>query len=75
MSISNFARRFCGGHPGAIRSRVNDARFQALIADARTGDEIAIHSLWAENQFDFNRQGGALADDVDGVIGGGEVVT
>jgi hypothetical protein len=40
-----------------------DARFYQYLDKARGGDEIAIHDLWIEFQFDYAREGGR--DDLD----------
>ena len=52
-------------HAAAQRSSPSkrDPRFRQLLDKAREGDETAVHGLWVEFQFDFNREGGR--DDLD----------
>lgn len=42
--------------PRDARSR--DPRFRQLLHKARSGDEIAVHSLWVEYGVDFAKEGG-----------------
>ena len=48
----------CAGLSRTSDSRSRDPRFKQLLHKARSGDEIAIHSLWAEFDFDYSKEGG-----------------
>ena len=37
----------------------NSDRFRTLLCLARSGDDTAIHDIWAEFQFDFEREDSA----------------
>lgn len=54
------ASKSAGRHAAARCNgpKKRDLRFRQLLDKARSGDEIALHSLWAEYGVDYAKEGG-----------------
>jgi hypothetical protein len=52
------ATRHCKKANGSSTAK-RDKRFKQLLALAAEGDETAVHDLWLEYQFDYEKNGGS----------------